>query len=330
MEGVHDAERRVPAWTTAEWTMGFPISDVLTDESIVSIFTCKICCNLVRQPRQVHALLARLLRELPLLGPRGAPTPRCWRGCDERRIRARDRGARRATPARGRGQGGAAADAAARVEAPRPRPGAVSAARQHVGGGDLSEVSAHFTNSESHLKGQDYAPSNATQNAEALKNQGNAKFQSHAYRAIQPTQPSPPRPGWRPTTVTEPPRGSWWAPRRSAPRTASEPSSWTADTSRGTCAQGRRAVGRRRSRGTAARRADAMPGGKEIEEELARAIPQRGLAEGERALHADEPVRRWRCSRRRRGSPSAAVTLGAARAEIALGHATARRERRGR
>jgi len=52
--------------------------------------------------------------------------------------------------------------------------------------GDLSEVSAHLTNSESHLKGQDYAPSNATQNAEALKNQGNAKFQSHAYReAIQ-------------------------------------------------------------------------------------------------------------------------------------------------
>ena len=52
--------------------------------------------------------------------------------------------------------------------------------------GDLSEVSAHLTNSESHLKGQDYAPSNAQENAEALKNQGNAKFTAHAYReAIQ-------------------------------------------------------------------------------------------------------------------------------------------------
>ena len=37
-------------------TMGFPISDVLTDESIVSEFTCKICCNLVEYGHAAYTL----------------------------------------------------------------------------------------------------------------------------------------------------------------------------------------------------------------------------------------------------------------------------------
>ena len=52
--------------------------------------------------------------------------------------------------------------------------------------GDLSEVSAHLTNSQSHLGGKDYAADLSQANAEALKDQGNAKFQARAYReAIQ-------------------------------------------------------------------------------------------------------------------------------------------------
>ena len=47
-------------------------------------------------------------------------------------------------------------------------------------------MSSHLTNSESHLSGKNYTATKAKSNAEALKDQGNAKFQQHAYQeAIQ-------------------------------------------------------------------------------------------------------------------------------------------------
>ena len=72
----------------------------------------------------------------------------------------------------------------------------------HDGGcawkGDYSEVTSHLTNSQSHLSGQDYSagPDSSKQNAEALKDQGNAKFQQHAYQeAIQLYSKVGPGPG---------------------------------------------------------------------------------------------------------------------------------------
>ena len=43
--------------------MGFPLSDVLTDESIVSEFTCKICCNLVEYGHAVHTSCSHVFCE---------------------------------------------------------------------------------------------------------------------------------------------------------------------------------------------------------------------------------------------------------------------------
>ena len=170
--------------------MGFPLSDVLTDESIVSEFTCKICCNLVEYGHAVHTSCSHvfcekcladwvarssdpdILAEAALNGEqaRGPRCPTCNAGlAGEGKVAPLQ-----TQPLAWRLLG--------RVQVRCPLHDSTSCGWR----GDLSEVSAHLTNSESHLKGQDYAPSNAQENAEALKNQGNAKFTAHAYReAIQ-------------------------------------------------------------------------------------------------------------------------------------------------
>ena len=310
--------------------MGFPISDVLTDESIVCEFTCKICCNLVEYGHAVHTHCSHVFCESCLAD---------WvaRSSDPEVLAE---AAMNGEPARGprcptcnaglAGEGKVAPlqtqplawRLLGRVQVRCPLHDSTSCGWR----GDLSEVSAHLTNSESHLKGQDYAPSNATQNAEALKNQGNAKFQSHAYReAIQL---------YSKAISAAPGVASYYGNRAAA---------WLMVGAAEKCAEDcRRSIqldsgyvkgyvrlakalvelsdidGAEESLRNASTR---CPGKKEIEEELARVrLLSAHLAEGERALDANEPARALEMyAAAARVTQCTAVTLGAARAEIALG-----------
>lgn len=172
--------------------MGFPLSDVLTESDLLEEFQCKICHNLVEYNQCSYTSCSHIFCEScladwldhksndvdaaaeELLNGTSPPALRCPTcntplTCVETQITS----LKSAVPLAWRLLG--------RVKCRCPL---------HASGcawkGDFSEVSSHLTNSQSHLAGQDYAANAAQANAEALKDQGNAKFQAHAYReAIQ-------------------------------------------------------------------------------------------------------------------------------------------------
>ena len=170
--------------------MGFPLGDVLTSDALVEEFQCKICHNLVEYAQCSHTSCGHVFCE-------GCLSDWMARSADpETRAEAAMNGANPVAGTR-----------CPTCNAPLP-PDAVSTLKSasplawrllgrvrvrcplHASGcswrGDLSEVSAHLTNSQSHLGGKDYAADLSQANAEALKDQGNAKFQARAYReAIQ-------------------------------------------------------------------------------------------------------------------------------------------------
>jgi DnaJ family protein C protein 7 len=172
--------------------MGFPLSDVLTESDLVEEFTCKICFNLVEYTHCSYTQCSHVFCEA------------CLSDWQEHKSNDLDAAAEAAmngsSPPAARcptcNASLTAADATisslkttvplawrllGRVKCRCPLHGSGCAWQ-----GDYSEVNAHLTNSQSHLAGQDYSANAAQANAEALKDQGNAKFQAHAYReAIQ-------------------------------------------------------------------------------------------------------------------------------------------------
>ena len=164
--------------------MGFPLSDVLTDRDIAEEFQCKICHNIVEYKQCSYTSCSHIFCESCLAewierktnDPDAATeaAPRCPT-CNTEFVSLSTQvtSLKAAVPLAWRLLG--------RIKCRCPL---------HESGcswtGDLSEVSAHLTNTQSHLAGQDYAANAAQANADALKDQGNAKFQAHAYReAIQ-------------------------------------------------------------------------------------------------------------------------------------------------
>ena len=172
--------------------MGFPLADVLTDSDLVEEFQCKICHNLVDYNQCSYTSCSHIFcvsclndwvehknndvdaaAEAALNGT-NPPAPKCPT-CNTAltSLETQVSTLKTAVPLAWRLLG--------RVKCRCPL---------HTSGcswtGDFSEVSGHLTNSQSHLAGHDYAANAAEANAEALKDQGNVKFQAHAYReAIQ-------------------------------------------------------------------------------------------------------------------------------------------------
>ena len=171
--------------------MGFPVEDVLTPEALVEEFQCKICHQLVEYAQCSHTPCAHVF----------------CRGClDDWLARSNDPESHARAAMEGTnpsvGTRCPTCNAALASDAVRDLKTASPLAWRVLGKvrcrcptkrdtgctweGDLSEVSAHLTNSESHLGGKNYAADRSGANAEALKDLGNAKFQARAYReAIQ-------------------------------------------------------------------------------------------------------------------------------------------------
>ena len=171
--------------------MGFPVEDVLTPEALVEEFQCKICHQLVEYAQCSHTPCGHVF----------------CRGClDDWLARSNDPESHARAAMEGTnpsvGTRCPTCNAALASDAVRDLKTASPLAWRVLGKvrcrcptkrdtgctweGDLSEVSAHLTNSESHLGGKNYAADRSGANAEALKDLGNAKFQARAYReAIQ-------------------------------------------------------------------------------------------------------------------------------------------------
>ena len=195
--------------------MGFPLADVLTSDALVEEFQCKICTELVEYTQCAHTRCGHVFCQSclsewmaragtdaeahaeaamngtnPLIGTR---CPTCNAGIERNTVHD----LKLASPLAWRLLG--------RVQVRCPTHGSTKCAWR----GDLSEVSSHLTDSRSHgtraammddeagaEKGAklprtasmeaDAATRTGARNAEALKEQGNAKFQARAFKeAIQ-------------------------------------------------------------------------------------------------------------------------------------------------
>ena len=189
--------------------MGFPLADVLTSDSLVEEFACKICTELVEYTKCSYTKCghvfcsvclgtwmaragtasdearaeAALNGQNPVVGTR---CPTCNTGIDAQSVSD----LKTASPLAWRLLG--------RVKVRCPTHGTTNCQWS----GDLSEVSAHLTDSKSHIgnytsdtkaaqcgtasASQADKQQYATTNAEALKEQGNAKFAARSFKeAIQ-------------------------------------------------------------------------------------------------------------------------------------------------